>query len=267
MKNQNSQESATVKTINSVERALDILELLSSCSRSQTVTEISNQLKINRATTYSLLNTLIKRDYITKTADAKYSITSRLYEMGTLYRNSFPVVHVMEQNISAMNSKFDCSIHLGIRTALGKGILLAAKSGKNELISLPEGYPIPLHATAIGKALLAFSPDECKNYVLSQKSLTRYTSTTITSSEALKRELDGIVKTGYSQDKGEFTPNLWCIAAPVYDNNGEVTAALSLSTTQEIMEANEDALVQEVKLFAQRLSFSLGYPYMPMLQL
>ncbi len=258
-----SQENINVKTINSVERALDILELLSSCSRPQTVTEISNQLEVNRVTTYNLLNTLAKRGYIAKTEDSKYSITSYIYELGTLYRNSFPVVHALEQNIPTLSNKYHCSIHLGIISVVGKGILLAAKSANNELIPLPEGYPIPLHATGIGKVLLAFAPESIKDSVLNADDLPKYTESTIVKHQDLQKELQNIVRDGFSVDRGEFTANMWCVAAPIYDNNSEVIAAVSFSTSKEIYHTGEADLIREVKIFAQRLSLFMGYHPLP----
>ena len=124
------------------------------------------------------------------------------------------------------------------------------------------GKRFPLHCTAMGKVLLAYS-DAATIRTITRRKLKRYTANTITDPKALRLELETVVANGYAVDREEITRGLVCIAAPIYGVDGNVEAAISC--TMSSFDATEKLLkdvarhVVECAQTASALERPLGY--------
>ena len=92
------------------------------------------------------------------------------------------------------------------------------------------GKSFPLHCTAMGKVLLAFS-DAATIGKVTRRKLRSFTPNTITDGKRLREELEHVAQQGYAVDREEITRGLVCIAAPVYGINGNVEAAISCTVS------------------------------------
>jgi IclR family transcriptional regulator, acetate operon repressor len=101
------------------------------------------------------------------------------------------------------------------------------------------GSRVPLHCTSMGKLLLSALPRRRRDALIAASALSRYTQNTITDAAALRRELDGIRKRGYSVDNQEFRAGVVCLAVPVSDRRGAVCAALAISAPEARMSTTE----------------------------
>ncbi len=124
---------------------------------------------------------------------------------------------------------------------------------------VPLGRRAAAHATGLGKAILAHSPDEEVAALLARQALTGFTSTTITDAGALRRELAAIRQRGFALDRGESHENTRCVAAPIFDYTGRVVAAASVAGTPEEIEPCLSELVPVVMGIAQDISRHFGY--------
>jgi len=125
----------------------------------------------------------------------------------------------------------------------------------------PPGSMSEMHASGIGKALLAFLPEDRRTLILAGLSLTRYTAQTLTEHSALLRDLDVSRTRGFAVDADEKTDGMRCIAAPVFDAYGEAVAGISVSgPTSRIGDADIARLSGEVTQAAQTLSAAIGAP-------
>ena len=88
---------------------------------------------------------------------------------------------------------------------------------------------MPLHSSGIGKALIAWLPDEKIDQLIPEDKLIKYTDTTITSKKQLKKELAKIRSQGWAYDNQEDVQGVHCIAAPIFNKNNEPIAAISIS--------------------------------------
>jgi len=91
------------------------------------------------------------------------------------------------------------------------------------------GSRSPIHASGVGKALLASMPEQQVTRILQQRGLARYTDHTIDSPAPLHAELEQVRQQGYALDDEEHAVGLRCVAAPIFDENGQALAAISLS--------------------------------------
>lgn len=107
-------------------------------------------------------------------------------------------------------------------------------------LKFESGSRVPLHCTSMGKLFLAYQPKRRRGQLMKSGPLHRYTKNTITDPEELETQLSVIRKRGYSIDDQEFLDGVICLAVPVYDNKGQVCAAIAISAPQARMQI-EDA--------------------------
>ena len=242
----------------SVTRAMSILELLVVNRSPMTVAEIAKKLEINRATVYNLLGSMVAKGYVTRMENGKCGLTSRIFEMGTIYQNSFPVVHLFKRADLSFADVIPSTVKLAVLSSNEAAIILHSRSTVSTPEVLPIGFTMPLHTSAIGKTLLAYSPRSTVDHVLGGAELKKFTTATMTDKEELRRELEEVKKRGLAYDRGEYADNLFCLAAPVFEKNHDIAAAVSVSGTPEQINAHLPALREGLVQVTRELSLSLG---------
>ncbi len=123
----------------------------------------------------------------------------------------------------------------------------------------PPGSMSPMHASGIGKALLAQLPEKDVAAIVAEHKLTRFTDETLVSEDALAGDLARTRERGYAFDREEKNPGMRCIAAPVYDMHAEPVAGVSISgPSARIPDARIEDLARAVKDAALQLTEALG---------
>jgi len=133
-------------------------------------------------------------------------------------------------------------------------------STQSLMISSKIGRSFPLYCTASGKLFLSGFSDEKLTYYEKSCPLIKYTPTTITSWDKIQEELELIRKNKCSYDNEEYDLGVFCIAAPIYDFNKEISAVISISIP--LMRKTEDyisRITRDLKDFSQKISVNLGY--------
>lgn len=119
-------------------------------------------------------------------------------------------------------------INIGVMSA-GKVVYVEWVESAGPLrIAVPAGTQVPAYCSANGKLLLAYGPASLRQRILAASPFVAYTATTITTSDALARELEQIRRQGYSEDNEEFLAGVCCLAVPVRNRRGEVVAGLAV---------------------------------------
>lgn len=244
--------------IQSVNRVLDILELLSSSLTPMGVAEVAERLGLNRTTVYGLVNTLIQRDYLVKSDSGRVEISGKLYSMSYLYPNRLPVVQYATGHMIELSERYGVSTHLGTMGVRGKVLLVKAQFPK-VLANARSGSVFPLHASSMGKVLLAYLPAEQEAQLLDTLELHRYTAATITDKEQLRKELELVRQQGYGRDCGEYIENTSCIAFPILNDRGQIVAALSLSGTPDLLDARLHEIIPDALRRSKNCSMEIGW--------
>lgn len=251
-----SKESGGVQ---SVERALSILELLCKSQSPLGASEISEKLNINRTTVYGLINSLIKKDYVVVSeVNGKFTITGKMYGLSYLYPNRLPVVRCASSYMLELAEKFNTTIHLGTLSIRNDVLLVKAQFPKN-IQNVHSGSHFPLHATGLGKVLMAFLPEEKKNTVIEECNLKQLTSRTITDREVLRKELEEIVERGYGRDLEEYLEGTSCAAFPIFNERHEIVAAMSVSGATDIIEGQISQIISEGLRCSKQCSSEMGW--------
>jgi DNA-binding IclR family transcriptional regulator len=119
------------------------------------------------------------------------------------------------------------------------------------------GARLYAHCSALGKVLLAYSPEAEVKRIIQMAGLPSFTPNTITNEEELEQSLEKIRKQGFAYDLEEILPDLCCVAAPIYDHTGRVIAAISMSIPAYRFRRSQsdyrDAIVRTAKIISQRL--------------
>ena len=247
--------------VQSVARALQALELLAEENRELTLTEMSNKLKWPKSTLHGILTTL--RDYrvVDQSAEnGRYRLGIRLFEFGQKVTRSWDIHSLAIPVMQGLNRMFGEMVQLA--TEDSGEVLYIEKLDSTHIIRIVSetGARLPMHCSGLGKTLLAYkSPAEVKR-ILTKSGMPRMTRNTITDLPRMNAELEKIRRQGYAVDDREIMEGLRCVAAPIYDRNGEVKYAISVSSIAEVLFGDYfDSVRMEVVKAADEISYLMGY--------
>jgi DNA-binding IclR family transcriptional regulator len=210
--------------VKSALRVLDIFELLADQDQGLNVSEISTKLGFPLSSTHALLKTLISRGYLVlELTNRKYRLGARLFEVGNQYIEDLSVVDIARAPMRHMRELCDETISLGIFDGVN-GIILIRKNESSRALRIgnPLGTRLPVHASAMGKAILAtWSWPEVENLVEG-----RALDNPVETSSLLK-DLEGVKKTQIAYDMEESTEGVCAIATAL--NTGSNRSMTSLA--------------------------------------
>lgn len=256
---QNAAEKERPGTIQSVERAFSLLELISHAAEPVNVQDLSSMTGISRTTVHGLINTLYSMNYIERSSiRGKYVLSPKLYSMICSYPHRLPVVRASNRYLSQLSEKFHTTVHLGILSTDKEVLLIKAYYSEN-LTNLSTSNYFPLHASAIGKILLANLNEPYRESLIDSLELVQYTRNTITDPNKLREELANIRQQGYSCDSAEYLDNTHCLAFPIWAADGTIAASFSLSDMSESESSEVSLIVSEGLECSKRCSREMGW--------
>lgn len=225
-----------------VAKAMDILEILTSSYKKLSLTTISELTGINKSSTYKILQVLCEYGYAEKVNNGAYyrlgpSIVdsdTHITQRSDLYEIAHPY---LQQLSDATGHTTNLMILVGNR---GVYLDVITKSGAINNIGMSD-Y---LHATALGKAILAYIPTNQLDSIIARHPLKRICANTICDPETLKSELLLTKKRGFAIDDEENHIGSRCVAAPLLTPDGDVAGAISVSgmaTTVPVSELFENS--------------------------
>ena len=247
--------------VQSVDRAISILESFSASEPELGVGEISRRVGIPKTTVFRLLATLEERGLISQSPETE------LHRLGIgllVLANNAMITADLQRVARPYLRQF--------AQELNETVTLTVLDGHDavnlELFASPErlimrvgwvGRRMPIHATASGKAILAFRPEEEQKEILSE-ALEQITPRTITDRKKLEEEFRQVRRDGYATAFGELEAGLNAIAAPIWNHEGEVIACVSVSgPSNRLTEEYIHEISPKMLEISQKLSFELGY--------
>ena len=251
------------RTIQSVDRALDVLEALADAGEELPLREVAARTDLNVSTCHHLLATLVKRGYAGRSRLGKlYFIGNKVSELSHRRFSQFNIVEMAMPELRRLNQQTGEAVQLS--TMQGYELVMLAKLDSSHAIQVRSdtvSESTAAHATATGKAILAWLPDVEIAKVIAENGLRKFTDRTITNIEELMEELRYVRRNGYAFDNEEFQTGVVCVGAAVRDHHGAVIAAVSSSIPE--MRATTKLLeivLAGVRRCAKELSVQLGSP-------
>jgi len=249
--------------IQTVSNALRLLEMFDGEERLG-VTELSRRLDLHKNNVFRLLATLEQSGYIEQCAeDDQYRLAVGCLELGQAYARSNSLLDRARGCLEALSEELGETAHVGVMRGDQVAHLDGVLPDQMLVTSLRLGARLPLHATALGKVLLA-SASEVRREAFDREciaaGLEARTPATLVDRAKLLDELRAVAAAGSAIDLQECEPGLVCAAAPVHDATGAVIAAISVSAPA--VRVGEDDLhrrvVPAVVAAAGSLSHQLG---------
>lgn len=217
-------------SIQSVGKALAILELFT-LKPAWGITEISDEMKYPTSTTHRIMITLEEAGYVyQENTTKKYYLTIKPYLIGSkteivsqLENRGQSVIQLLAQEI---NESVNISIAQGIYA-----VTVLKANPERQFSAVPNiGDKRQVHATSVGKCLLAHNSNGCFDQLMNSKeSLKAYTAKTIINRSLLVEALQEIKEQGYAVDREEVEEGLTCFGAPIFDEMNHCMAAISIS--------------------------------------
>jgi DNA-binding IclR family transcriptional regulator len=199
------------------------------------ITELSDALGIYKSTVFRTLKTLEDRGFIKQNPEnGKYWFGMKMYAIGMLVGEKLHLKQVISPYTKALCDRCNEVVNVSIlETVPGdfhKSIIIHKEYSTKQILSVnpPIGSASLCYCAAVGKCLLAFSKD-LDFSIYEQKPMPKFTEHTITDARSLLHNLEEIRRNGYAIDDGELEIGLTCIGAPIFDKNGTVLAAISIS--------------------------------------
>jgi DNA-binding IclR family transcriptional regulator len=243
-----------------LERAIKILEYLSTSREKNRLSDIAECFDIPHGTTYNILKTLENYRLIEREASSKqYRLGFKLFQLGNHVEYIRELRNVSLPYMRELTKESGETSQLGIIFEEDLYFLEIIETPNNTKTRATVGLTLPLHAPAAGKVLFAFQPPEEREKLLSNIDLPKFTSNTITDRGKMAKELDHIVKQGYALDDEEVFLGTTCIAAPVFDSKGRICAALGITGDTDRVRKNMSTLINTIQHEALNISFKLGY--------
>lgn len=215
--------------VRSVSRALAILEAMARKEEALGLVAISKLVDLDPTTTHRLLQTMQQHGFIAQSpTDGKYALGIRVFQIGNSVTHLTALRQVVRPFIQVLMERTGETANLAIKDGL-EAAYVEQVTGPHFLRTFTEvGRGIPLHATAVGKALLIGAGDaELKR--LAAGGLGRYTDKTVTKREAFLTEIERCRDQGYAVDDEEFETGARCLGAPVVLPDGRVYCAVSVA--------------------------------------
>ena len=231
-------------TSQSLERGLAILSSFASDRPLVGVSELSRELELSRSTAHRYVATLAKLGYLQQDPDSKrYRLGPRVLDLGFSAINSMDVREISAPHLRQLSDETGYTVNLAILD--GTDVVYiercrSARPGQREIdLNLHVGARLPAYCTAMGKAILAFVPEERLDEIIERIEFAKRGPNTLTTPAAFRAELAKVRQLGVAVNDEELAYGLRSIAAPIRSRSGEVLAALNLAVHRTMVSIDE----------------------------
>lgn len=255
---QNPQQPAA--GFSSIQRALSVIEELANNPKGMSVTNLAAALGLSKSVVSRILTSLLNAGYVVHDPETRwYSLAFRPMSLMLRYADSLGFPNVCMPILRALSRECGELVQLSIVEGEGMRYVAQAEEGEQRIRVLSLiGQEAPLHATASGRVWLASLPEDHALHLALKRGLHKFTPRTITSIDALRRDLRQVRQDGYAINEEQFTLGANGIAAPiVLERRGNVAVGAVIVTgpsfrlTRERMLALAPRVVQAARELAE----------------
>lgn len=239
----------------SADRVISIFEFLAKTKRGFSVSAISRNLALPKSSTFLTLATLVNRGYLVKSATGKYYFGPNLVKLSREILGNLDLRDVAKPFLNSLMRKTGLTVHLAV-LAGNEAVLIDRSCPRGLNVGADWiGRALDINCTGVGKALIAFLPEEQFNQLTTARSFARHNENTIVTLRGLKRELARVRELGYALDDEEDEIGLRCIGTPIFDSEHGTVGAVSVAgTTEDIPLERVQNLASTVKETATEIS-------------
>jgi len=244
----------------SLTRALTLLQRLSEAPTGMQLTELSYQLGMPVATVHRLLATFEELDFVEQDSEqGLWYVGLNAFTVGNAFLNRRDFVAIARPHMNSLVDQCGETVNLGVIDD-GEAVFISQVESREVMRMIVRlGSRSPIHASGVGKALLAGMPENRIAQILERRGLPRYTERTLDNPAALYAELEQTRRRGYALDDEEHAVGLRCVAAAIFDENAQALAAISLSGPKaRVVDDRLGELGQAIRRTAEEITAALG---------
>ena len=249
------------RKIQSVERALEILEVLARSRGEVRLNDIARVLNLSASTCHHLISTLVQHGYAAQSVSSRsYFLGNKILELSGSRMRQFNLTDQVIGNLRELNERTGETVHLAVLQGT-ELVTLAVLDSRHpvRVVSGTTSKSNAIHATATGKAILAWLPEVEMDRILGLIGQVRFTPNTLTDRDALIEELRHVRRNQVAHDREEYQPGVHCIGAAIRNHTGAVIGAFSCSMpTMRASDHHLGAVERAVKTTARSISVVLG---------
>jgi DNA-binding IclR family transcriptional regulator len=241
-----------------IDRALELLSITAYAGEPLSLGEAASQAGLSKPTTHRILKILVARGLLRQDKNRMYRLGAQAYALATATLSHIELAREAQVGLDWLKTVTPESTHFA--ALVGDTVVYVAKTEGTRPYRMAStiGSKLPVHSTAIGKALLAFLPPERADLILPD-TLERLTDATITDPAELKKQFPEIRARGYAIDDEENEDDIRCIGAPVFGPANEVVGGVSVSAPSFNLSLSEaNALAPSVVAAAAVISRAIG---------
>jgi len=248
--------------IQSVSNACDILECFSIEEDELGATELARRLDLHKNNVQRLLATLEYRGYVEQSKiSGNYRLGLKVFELSQAYTKQLNIFKQAKAILEKVKEKCNETTYVGDLRGEYVVYLMSEETSQSVRVVSRVGTRFHPHATALGKAILAYLTPEQLDAIYPQEELPAFTPNTITSKKALIRHLEEVRERGYALDLEEQEEGVRCVGVPIFDYTMKVIGGLSISgpVTRFTEKRLENELIPQALEAGRELSQRLGY--------
>lgn len=242
-----------------VAKALSLLDYFSESEPEIGLSELARRSGVDKATVHRMLVVMCDHGLLEKRGDARlYRLGAGVLRLARVRETAFPVSSIFQQSLETLSSTLGETAHASLISGRALATIGISESNRGSRVSLVAGEILPMHSTASGMVVLAFSRPELVDRALSGP-LDARTAHTITDPDVLKARLQDIQLHGFAEGDQTNEDDVYGIAVPVFDTDGTPVGAIAVATPAHRM---TDTLRQQTisALFVEagKLHFGIG---------
>jgi len=242
-------------------RAIDILQILSTTREGYTLAELSSILDSPKSSVFDIMKTLVYKNMVyedTQSGITKYKIGLQSFLIGNSYIHNIDYVQIAKNDLISFANKMQATTFMAVLDDNMVTYIYKYESEHSIITTANIGTRRSIHSAALGKAMIAFMSEDEQREAIANTQFTSYTSYTITDVHQYLKELEEVRLHGYAKDDRENALQQIAAAAPLFNHENKVVAAISCVGFYE-ENINLDDLGILVKEVADKISIQLGY--------
>ena len=244
----------------SLTRALTLLERLAESPAGINLTDLSQQLGMPPATVHRLLSTFEELNYVEHDSEAGlWFVGLKVFTVGNAFLERRDFVATARPYMQDLVERCGETVNLGVIDNDDVVFISQVESQEMMRMIVTLGSRSTIHASGVGKAILASKSEQHVSQILQRKGLPRFTEHTIDKPSEFRAALKVIRDQGYALDDEEHAVGLRCVAASIFDENSNALAAISLSGPKaRIVDNRLNELGIAVRQTADEITSALG---------
>jgi DNA-binding IclR family transcriptional regulator len=247
--------------VQALDRAFAVLDLLGESETPLGLAQVASALALHKSTAHRFLMVLERHRMVERTGTGKFRLGLRLFDFGNRAIEQYDLRERAQPHLRRLVAETEETAHLCVLEAARVIYIDKIEPARSVRMITRIGASNPVHCTSVGKAILAFLPEERINDVIQRTRFERFTHRTIATADALRVEIEKTKRRGYAVDDEELEDGLRCIAVPVLDAQRQPVAAVSISgpsfrVTAQKLPAIANQLLQCVRGISTDMGFT-----------